>query len=178
MLLRKRIAQNLNRSNSFPNLVGDFIELSQKLQLCVLSDTPSVFKLNFSSQSDESARTRQKLEKELSGIQSIVEGLNKQGARLSQTMASLRHSNPDLSRKCCNLVVSSVFVIQGNTTSHLFCVVAKDIIGKRQNKTRRKKVASLFQEIKVHLGRPEETARMRRPTWTLCSPQILPVRDR
>ena len=48
-------------------------------------------------QSSESFRKKQKLERELNNMKGIMEGLNQQGAKLSEVMATLRHSTPDLS---------------------------------------------------------------------------------
>ena len=44
----------------------------------------------------ESLRTKEQLEAELTSVQTMIDGLTKQGAKLGEVMTSLRKSQPDL----------------------------------------------------------------------------------
>ena len=48
---------------------------------------------HFVIQSDESYRDKVKMEKDLARVQNIMEGLNQQGAQLSEIMKKLRRSS-------------------------------------------------------------------------------------
>ena len=48
----------------------------------------------FALQSNESMRTKMKMEKDLAKVKNIMEGLSKEGARLQEVMSTLRKGAP------------------------------------------------------------------------------------
>jgi hypothetical protein len=83
ILLRKKI-YGMQRSQSTPSLVS--------LNSCHLC----LFASHVSLQANNSLRSREQIENEITNIQSVMDGLQQQGAKISQVMANLRLSTPDL----------------------------------------------------------------------------------
>ena len=62
---------------------------------CLVSNQVKLYQVasHFVIQSDESYRDKVKMEKDLARVQNIMEGLNQQGAQLSEIMKKLRRSS-------------------------------------------------------------------------------------